>query len=135
VEYECSWDVSDASSPLGSVRDAETNNLANRISSFAAFLLDVHTRRKTTRRGTYILPEDDQDAQRLNELKPARVRAEGYDAPSEQNQGSSSIFDSDIGYHNRYGESEHEPQVVPRGPLGGHRENTNMGYHNRFFHD
>lgn len=80
------------------------------------------------------MPEDDQDAQRLNELKGSRVRSEGYDAPAEQNEGSTSIFDSDIGYHNRYGEQEHEPQVIPNGPLGEH-QGGDMGYHNRFFRD
>lgn len=107
------------SSHIGSVRGAETN-LTNRISSLAAFALDFLTWRKTTRRGIYNLPEDDQDAQRLNELKSVRARPEGYDMPSEQNEGSTSIFDSDIGYHNRYGEGESQPQVIPRGPLGSH---------------
>ena len=107
----------------------------NSASTLAALLLDIHTHRKTTRRGTYIMPEDDQDAQRLNELKSTRVRSEGYNAPAEQSAASASIFDSDIGYHSRYGAPDEDVEALPHGPLGGHQGATNMGYHDRFFHD
>ena len=68
------------------------------VSTLAALLLDIHTHRLTTRRGAYNLPEDDKDAQRLNEMKSMRVRNQGYNAPKV------ALFeDSDNGYHNRYG--------------------------------
>jgi hypothetical protein len=116
---------------------SETHKLtvnSNRVSSFLAFLLDIHTQRKVTKRGVYIMPEYNQDAQRLNGLKDVRVRSEGYDEPVEQNEASTSIFDSDIGYHNRYGNPDEGAQTIPDGPLGEHRAGD-MGYHNRFFHD
>jgi hypothetical protein len=81
------------------------------------------------------MPEDDQATQRLNELKSARVRSEGYDAPAEQNETGTSVFDSDIGYHSRYGDPDDEVRTVPQGPLGDHQSDTDMGYHHRFFHD
>lgn len=80
------------------------------------------------------MPEDYQDTQRLNGLKSNRVISEGYDRPAEQNGASSSIFDADIAYHNRYGELEHEAQAIPAGPLDEH-PGGDMGYHNRFFRD
>ena len=85
--------------------DADTWH--GRLSTFAALLLDIHTQRKTTRRGIYALPEDDKDAQKLNELKTARVRAEGYDAPKDQSTVSTAsgaaLQEQDTGYHSRYG--------------------------------
>ena len=82
------------------------------------------------------MPEDDKDAQSLKELKSPRVRSEMYDRPPEQSESSStSIFDSDIGYHNRYGDPDDRIQTVPNGPLGDHQAGSDMGYHNRFFRD
>jgi hypothetical protein len=93
-------------------------------------LLDIHTRRKTTRRGVYVKPEDDKDAQKLNDLKTMRVRSEGYDVPREQSTvstGSGVAWqEQDIGYHSRYGAEE------THGPLESD-EQREMGYHNRFF--
>jgi hypothetical protein len=79
------------------------------------------------------MPEDDKDAQKLNDLKTARVRTEGYEVPREQgatnSTGSTMAWqEQDIGYHNRYGAEE------PHGPLDG-EEIKDMGYHNRFFRD
>ena len=81
------------------------------------------------------MPEDDQDVRRLNELKSTHVRSEGYDAPTEQTEASTSIFDSDIGYHSRYGDPDDEVQTLPQGPLGDHQARTDMGYRDRFFHN
>lgn len=81
------------------------------------------------------MPEDDQAAQKLNELKSARTRSETYDLPPEQDEASTSVFDSDIGYHNRYGEPDDGMQTIPSGPLGNHQAGSDMGYHNRFFRD
>ena len=81
------------------------------------------------------MPEDDQDAQRLTELESTRHHSAGYGAPAEQSEATSSIFDSDIGYHSRYGEAEEEVQTIPLGPLGDHQEQKDLGYHNRFFRD
>jgi hypothetical protein len=111
---------------------------ANSIASCAALLLDIHTQRKTTRRGIYAMPEDDQAAQRLNELKNARTRSETYDLPPEQDEATTSVFDSDIGdigYHNRYGDPDDGIQTIPSGPLGNHQAESDMGYHHRFFRD
>lgn len=97
--------------------------------------LDGTILRKTTRRGVYVMPEDDKDAQKLNDMKSMRVRGEGYSAPEEQldhaDLGPSGgnaphlnlDLEEDIAYHNRYGAEE------PHGPLdsGGRR----MGYSDR----
>jgi hypothetical protein len=95
-------------------------------------LLDVHTQRKTTRRGVYVKPEDDKDAQKLNDLKTIRVRKEGYDAPKEQSTVSTvsgaEWQEQDIGYHSGYGAEE------TQGPLES-SEKSDMGYHDRFFHE
>ena len=109
------------------------------MSTFLALALDIHTHRRTTRKGIYVLPEDDKDAQRLNDLKCTRVRSEGYEAPREQSALDLSLSErrvpfqdedgGDIGYHNRYGAPEQT-----HGPLDGpSREVPDMGYHNRFF--
>ena len=92
-----------------------------------------------TRRGAYILPEDDKDAQRRNDMKSMRVRSAGYEAPREQSavtekgvawQDGELDGSGDIGYHNRYGAEEE----VTSGPLDGEGR-RDMGYHNRFFRD
>jgi hypothetical protein len=110
-----------------------------RVSTFLALLLDIHTHRAVTRRGAYVLPEDDKDAQRLNDMKSMRVRSAGYEAPREQSavtergmawQNEREMDGGDIGYHNRYGAEEE----VPSGPLDGEGR-RDMGYHNRFFRD
>ena len=86
-------------------------------------------------------PMDDQDAQRLNDLKTMRVRSEGYEVPKDQEDVHTRDVDElDIAYHNRYGAEEETT-----GPLGSNgftsaRGNKNegeqdMGYHNRFFRD
>lgn len=104
------------------------------MSTFGALLLDAHTHRKQNRRGKYLLPEDDKDAQRLNDMKSMRVRSEGYDAPSEHSAPGGSVFEQDIGYHNRYGMEDGE-EVYAHGPLEPRQAQKDMGYHNQFFHD
>lgn len=61
------------------------------------------------------MPEDDKDAQKLNDLKAipsVRVLKGGYDMPIEQDSvimGSGAtwqILEEDITYHNRYGAEE-----------------------------
>jgi hypothetical protein len=61
------------------------------------------------------MPEDDKDAQKLNDLKAipsVRVLKGGYDMPTEQDSvitGSGSTWqipEEDIAYHNRYGAAE-----------------------------
>jgi hypothetical protein len=91
-----------------------------RISTFAALLLDIHTQRKTTRRGVYVKPEDDKDAQKLNYLKATRVRNTGYGVPREKiavSTGNPAEWqEQDIGYHSRYGaEEETHGQLEPEG--------------------
>jgi len=134
----CTTEVWNGSDAAGVCRDYKAlwgMTLVGSVATFAAFLLDLHTQRKVTKRGIYAMPEDDQDARRLNDLKTTRVRSEGYDAPTEQTEASTSVFDSDIGYHSRYGDPDDEVQSIPQGPLGDHQAGTNMGYHNRFFQD
>ncbi|TVY83715.1 hypothetical protein LSUE1_G002568 [Lachnellula suecica] len=111
--------------------------LVGTASTFIALALDLHTWKKSTRRGAYVMPEDDKDAQKLKDLKTARVRSEGYEAPREQavtnSTGSTMAWqeqEQDIGYHNRYGAEDHQPH----GPLDA-EEIKDMGYHNRFFRD
>jgi len=82
------------------------------------------------------MPEDDKDAQRLNDMKSARVRSAGYEAPSEENAPGGSVFEQDIGYHNRYGtEDEQHEAMSLNGPLKETGVHNDMGYHNQFFHD
>jgi hypothetical protein len=137
VEYDCSRDVriSPSSLCLPGRPEFKLTIKNNSVSTLAAVLLDLHTYRKVTKRGTYIIPEDDQDAQHLTKLKSTGSRSEGYGAPADQSEATSSIFDSDIGYHSRYGEAEEEVQTIPFGPLGDHQGQKDMGYHNRFFRD
>ncbi len=100
----------------------------NRLSTLAALALDYHTHQKTNRRGVYIVPEDDRDAKALTDLKTARIRSAGYEAPREQSGASDAAWEEqDIGYHNQYGADE-----GTHGPLEGE---VDMGYHNRFFRD
>jgi hypothetical protein len=91
-----------------------------RISTFAALLLDIHTLRKTTRRGVYVKPEDEKDAHKLNYLKTTLVQNTGYDVSSDHRTvttGSGEAWhEQDIGYHSRYG-AELETQE-PLGPHG-----------------
>jgi hypothetical protein len=98
-----------------------------------ALALDFQTWKKATRRGVYVMPEDDKDAQKLNDLKGARVRSAGYEAPREQDATNSTGLtvmwqEQDIGYHNRYGAEE------AHGPLDG-EEIKDMRYQNRHFRD
>jgi hypothetical protein len=94
----------------------------------------VRTQRKTTKGGRYDKPEDDKDAQKLNDLKSIRVRSKGYEEPVDQRTlstgaGSTTWQEQDIGYHNQYGVEEET-----NGPLEA-EEQRDMGYHNRFFRD
>ncbi|KAG9248197.1 hypothetical protein BJ878DRAFT_538608 [Calycina marina] len=114
--------------------------LVGTVSTFGAVLLDAHIYRKTNRQGKYLMPEDDKDAQRLKDMKSTRVRSEGYAAPLEENASDGSVFDSGIGYHNRYGVNENQ-EVYGSSPLGGlmnHKSpqpTPDMGYHGQFFRD
>ncbi|PSS20633.1 hypothetical protein M430DRAFT_50282 [Amorphotheca resinae ATCC 22711] len=138
LEKACTGDVWGGSAEAGVCRDYKAlwgMTLVGTVSTFSALLLDIHTQRKTNQRGAYILPEDDKDAQRLNELKSSRVRDAGYDVPSDQSAVQPSIFDSDIGYHNRYGEPDDDLQALPHGPLEDNRPSRDMGYHHQFFRD
>jgi hypothetical protein len=82
------------------------------------------------------MPEDDKDAQRLNDMKSARVRSAGYEAPNEENAPGGSVFEQDIGYHNRYGtEDEQHEATSLNGPLNETPVKHDMGYHNQFFRD
>lgn len=82
------------------------------------------------------MPEDDKETQRLNNMKSMRVRSEGYEAPVEENAPGGSVFEQDIGYHNRYGHDEDGQEVIGHSPLEERQpQQVDMGYHNRFFHD
>lgn len=108
--------------------------LIGTASTFLALALDFHTWKKSTRRGTYNMPEDDKDAQVLKDWKAPKIRSEGYETPREQGAtaGNASTIEwqeeQDIGYHNRYGAEE------PHGPLDA-EEIKDMGYQNRFSRD
>jgi len=138
LQKQCTGKVWGGEAEAGVCRDYKalwSMTLVGTVSTFLALLLDVRTHRLTTRRGAYNLPEDDKDAQRLNDMKSMRVRSEGYDAPKDQAATSTAVSDeADIGYHNRYGAEEEEREVVPHSPLD-ERQRGDMGYHNRFFHD
>lgn len=138
LQKQCTGKVWGGAAEAGVCRDYKalwSMTLVGTVSTFLALLLDIHTHRQTTRRGAYNLPEDDKDAQRLNDMKSMRVRSEGYDAPKDQAAVSSVVFEeSDIGYHSRYGAERDEREVVPHSPLE-ERQRGDMGYHNRFFHD
>ena len=105
------------------------------MSTFAALCLDVHTNRKSLRQGKYLLPEDDKDAQRLNDMKSMRVKSGGYEAPSPESAPGGSVFEQDIGYHNRYGHLEEGGEMLGHGLLDEGQPQKDMGYHNKFFHD
>jgi len=148
LEKHCTGKVWGGMAEAGVCRDYKalwSMALIGTLSTFAALLLDAHTQRKTTRRGKYLMPEDDKDAQRLNEMKSLRVRSEGYEAPIEENAPGGTVFEQDIGYHNRYGHDEdarelqEEHEVKTQGPLDETQPlgqtQQDMGYHNRFFHD
>jgi hypothetical protein len=68
-------------------------------------------------------------------MKSMRVKSEGYDAPSAENAPGGSVFEQDIGYHNRYGHLDEGGEVIGHSPLEERRPQGDMGYHNRFFHD
>jgi hypothetical protein len=125
--------------PQSNGNEVVINTLKNRASTFAALALDLHTQRKITRRGVYAIPEDDKDAQKLNDLKSMRVRNKGYEAPKEQEAVGPGAWtgdvwrseherDGDIGYHNRYGA---EDDIQGSGPI----DDGKMGYHGKFFTD
>lgn len=138
LQKQCTGKVWGGAAEAGVCRDYKalwSMTLVGTVSTFLALALDWHTHRRTVSRGTYNLPEDDKDAQRLNDLKSIRVRSEGYDAPKDQAAVSTTLFDeSDIGYHNRYGVEEEEREAVPHSPLD-RRQKVDMGYHNQFFQD
>ncbi|KAH7351246.1 hypothetical protein BKA65DRAFT_500067 [Rhexocercosporidium sp. MPI-PUGE-AT-0058] len=115
----CSKEVWGGAAAAGVCRDYKAlwaMTLCGTVSTFAALALDIKTEWTTTRQGVYAIPEDDKDAQKLNELKSMRVKSEGYEAPEEQRHtGHADGFEQelDIGYHNRYG-----AEADTHGPLG-----------------
>lgn len=76
------------------------------------------------------MPEDDKDAQKLNELKNTKVKSAGYEAPRvfDVDNAAWQEQEQDIGYHNRYGADE------AHGPLDS-EEIKDMRYQNRFSRD
>jgi hypothetical protein len=78
------------------------------VSTILALCLDIHTNRKATKLGVYVLPEDDKNALKMQEMKPARVMNGGYELPKEQGMG---LVEKDIGgggvsmIHSRYGQN------------------------------
>jgi len=69
-------------------------------------------------------------------MKTARVRAAGYEAPIEENAPGGSVFEQDIGYHNRYGAEDEQFEATSlHGPLDDGGQQHDMGYHNQFFRD
>jgi len=137
---QCSGRVWGGEAEAGVCRDYKalwSMTLIGTVSTFLAFALDIHTLKKTTKRGVYVMPEDDKDAQKLNDLKTMRVRNSGYEAPREQSAFSTASQplawqeqEADIGYHNRYGAEEE----TTHGPLDSQQE-RDMGYHHQFFKD
>jgi len=139
LQKQCTGKVWGGTAEAGVCRDYKalwSMTLIGTVSTLAALLLDIRTHRLTTRRGAYNLPEDDKDAQHLNDMKSMRVRSEGYDAPKDQTAVTSTLFDEgDIGYHNRYGTEDEEREAVPHSPLEQRRGEGDMGYHGQFFRD
>ncbi|TVY26642.1 hypothetical protein LHYA1_G004123 [Lachnellula hyalina] len=132
----CTGSVWGGEAEAGICRDYKTlwsMTLVGTVSTLLALALDLQTWKKSTRRGAYVMPEDDKDAQKMNDLKNPRVRDAGYEAPREQDAnkstGSTTIWqEQDIGYHNQYGAEE------AHGPLDG-EEIKDMRYQNRHFRD
>jgi hypothetical protein len=82
----------------------------NSVSTFLAFGLDLHVQHQVTRLGNYNKPEDDKDAQRLEDMKSGRVIAQGYDAPHELGDRDwQHEMDEDVAYHSPYAEEPHGP--------------------------
>jgi hypothetical protein len=128
---QCTGSIWGGDAEAGVCRDYKalwSMTLFGTISTFAALALDYHTHQKTIHRGIYVTPEDDKNAQKLNDLKAGRIRSAGYEAPREQSGVSSVAWEEqDIGYHSGYGIEEET-----HGPLDQERD---MGYHNKFFRD
>ncbi|PBP21437.1 hypothetical protein BUE80_DR007509 [Diplocarpon rosae] len=115
IEKQCSSEVWGGDAAAGVCRDYKAlwaMTLCGTVSTLAALALDVHTQRKTARRGVYSIPEDDRDIRRLGEKESFRVRSAGYESPREQRDfkilahDSALELDEEIGYHNRYGVDE-----------------------------
>ncbi|CAL3968567.1 hypothetical protein PZA11_004119 [Diplocarpon coronariae] len=115
IEKQCTREVWGGDAAAGVCRDYKAlwaMTLCGTVSTLAALTLDVHTQRKTTRRGVYAIPEDDRDIHRLREKRDLRVRNAGYEAPREQRKfkylGREPTFEleNDTVYHNRYGSEE-----------------------------
>ncbi|KAL2071135.1 hypothetical protein VTL71DRAFT_12370 [Oculimacula yallundae] len=88
--------------------------LCGMISTYAALGLDIRIEWRTNIQGIYAIPEDDKDAQKMNDLKSMRVKSAGYEVPKEQSDtidAGGVEQEPDIGYHNRYGvvEENHGP--------------------------
>lgn len=100
---QCTGSVWGGEAEAGVCRDYKalwSMTLVGTVSTIAALALDITTQNKVNKRGKYNRPEDDKDAQRLNDLKTPRMRAQGYDAPGAE---WTHEHEQDIGYHNRYG--------------------------------
>ncbi|KAF4629671.1 hypothetical protein G7Y89_g8472 [Cudoniella acicularis] len=132
----CSAYVWNGEAEAGVCRDYKalwSMSLIATVSTFAALALDLHTWKKSNRRGAYVLPEDDKSSQRLRDLnlKPTpRGTSEGYEAPRQQGvtpQSRGLVWDGehtelggeDIGYHSRYGaEAEADEEVYSDALIG-----------------
>ena len=97
------------------------------MSTILAVLLDVFIKRKEARLGAYTKPEDDQDAQRLREVKRAHNVSKEYDLPEEQQNYASGwgSDDRDHTYHSGYGAER------PMGPLDSTAGDVGGGYRDR----
>ncbi|PBP21484.1 hypothetical protein BUE80_DR007681, partial [Diplocarpon rosae] len=109
IEKQCSSEVWGGDAAAGVCREYKAlwaMTLCGTVSSLAALALDVHTQRKTARRGVYSIPEDDRDIRRLEEKESFKVRSAGYEAPREQRDfkilahESALELEEEIGYHN-----------------------------------
>jgi hypothetical protein len=80
----------------------------NSASTFLAFGLDLQVQHQVTRLGGYNKPEDEKDAQKLENSKSDYVKSQGYDAPHEQGDKDwHHELDEDVAYHSPYAEQRH----------------------------
>ncbi|KAH6683467.1 hypothetical protein B0J14DRAFT_468056 [Halenospora varia] len=109
---QCSAKVWSGEAQAGVCRDYKalwSMTLVGAVSTFAALALDIHTWTKTTKRGAYVLPEDDKVALKMK-APPRGGRQEGFEPTRDVHGQGSMMFEQereiDIGYHNRYGADE-----------------------------
>ncbi|RDL38939.1 Uncharacterized protein BP5553_03279 [Venustampulla echinocandica] len=128
----CTRDVWDGDAAASVCRDYKAlwaMTLVGTVSTALALALDFHTWKKSTHRGTYVLPEDDKCAQKLNDLKSVQATNGDYEVPKDQASVTEDTEtptrwhqEADIGYHNRYGAEEtHGPLEAEERNRLGHR--------------